>query len=427
MKGIKILSVAALVLVTSTLLEAQGAPKVVNLSDALGVMKASWTGDQTKLAYIAGSTSGGPDVLAKALYQRSLYKLDESSATVAACGATAELGKSSANSQCGLILAGNKLLSNDIAGWAKIMDANRSAAYAQYAQAMHVATSDLHIREYEPVADFKPYFDFPAVTVTRDAEDFTLPLDWTTFSGHDKSGVWMVWVKVNGKQIHAALDTGTAGVVLTQADADATGIDHIHQEWIKINQGTPSKLGVARDMNLGPVHIKNMPVVISSTSPKFSLIGINALQYLGVIQIADGTLTSKAEGFGGACSTSMTMASWIDGLGGALLVQGAVADKPFPFFLDTGDAWGVSRNIFGAPPAYDTTQTISMQAAGVEEQTITSDGKEMMRIGEVPSTNQEYRVLYNNHHTRFRYDIGAFYVHSHKLVIDFKRGLLCLK
>jgi hypothetical protein len=68
-----------------------------------------------------------------------------------------------------------------------------------------------------------------------------------------------------------------------------------------------------------------------------------------------------------------------------------------------------------------------MQAAGVEEQTITSDGKEMMQIGEVPSTNQEYRVLYNNHHTRFRYDIGAFYVHSHKLVIDFKRGLLCLK
>jgi hypothetical protein len=129
MKSIKTLFAGALVVVTSSLLQAQVAPKVVNLSDATGVMKASWTGDQTKLAYIAGSTSGGPEVLAKALYQRSLYKLDESSATVAACSAPAELGKSSANSLCGLILAGNKLLSNDIAGWAKIMDANRSAAY----------------------------------------------------------------------------------------------------------------------------------------------------------------------------------------------------------------------------------------------------------------------------------------------------------
>jgi clan AA aspartic protease (TIGR02281 family) len=427
MKGIKVLSVTALAVITSGLLQAQGAPQVVNLSDALGVMKASWTGDQTKLAYVAGSMSGGPDVLAKALYQRSLYKLEESSMTVAACGALAELGKSSANSQCGLILAGNKLLSNDIAGWAKIMDANRSAAYAQYAQALHVSTSDLHIREYEPVADFKPYFDFPAISVTRDAENFTLPLDWTTFRGHDKSGIWMVWVMVNGKRIHAVLDTGTAGVVLTQADADSTGIDHIHKEWIKINQGTPSKLGVAKEMDLGAVHIKNMPVVISDTSPKFSLIGINALQYLDAIQIADATLTSKTEGFGGACATPMTMASWIDGLDNALLVQGKVANKPFPFFLDTGDAWGVSRNIFGTPPADATTQTVSMQEAGVDGQTITSDAHEMMQIGEASPANQELRILYNDHHTRFRYDIGAFHVHSHKLVIDFKQGLLCLK
>jgi len=427
MKSIKTLFAGALVVVTSSLLQAQVAPKVVNLSDATGVMKASWTGDQTKLAYIAGSTSGGPEVLAKALYQRSLYKLDESSATVVACSAPAELGKSSANSLCGLILAGNKLLSNDIAGWAKIMDANRSAAYPQYAQALHVPASDLHIQEYEPVADFKPYFDFPAVSVTRDADDFTMPLDWTTFSGHDQSGLWMVWVKINGKRIHAALDTGTTGVVLTQTDADSTGIDHVHQGWIKINQGTPSKLGVAREMSLGPVHIKNMPVVISATSPKFSVIGINALQYLGAIQIVDGTLTSKAEGFGGACATPMTMASWIDGLGGAVLVQGTVAGKPSPFFLDTGDAWGVSRNIFGAPPAYATTQTVSMQATGVEGQTLTSDAQEMMQIGEVPPTNQEYRILYNNHHTRFRYDVGAFYVHGHTLLIDFKRGLVCLK
>jgi clan AA aspartic protease (TIGR02281 family) len=427
MKGIKILYFTALIAVTSSILQAQVAPKIVSLSDTTGIREASWTGDQDKLAYVASSTSGGPDVLAKALYLRSLYKLDESSATVAACGAISELGKSAANSQCALILASNKLLANDISGWAKVMDANKRIAYPKFAQMLHVQTSDLHIPEYEAVSDFKPYFDFPAVGVTRDTDDFSMPLDWRSFKGDDHVGVFMLPVNINGKSVRMALDTGASVVTLSKEDASLVGIGNIHSGWLKVNEGARSEIGVAKELSIGHVHITNLPVVISPTPLKLSVIGLSALQYLGAIQIEGNMLRSSTKGFGAGCKTPMDMASWIDGSEDALIVHGAVEGKNFRFVLDSGDAWAISRNYYGTPPSNVTPRPFSMSVGGVAQNLYISDDQATMQIGDAPSINQSYMIRYNNQHSRFRYIIGADYIRQHSLVIDFKQGLLCLK
>ena len=95
----------------------------VRLSDGSGIYDSSLKGDQKKLLEISQSSSDGPGIIGKALYQRSLYHLDDSSKTVSECGSISQLSHSTANWSCALILAGNKLLAGDISGWAKIMDA----------------------------------------------------------------------------------------------------------------------------------------------------------------------------------------------------------------------------------------------------------------------------------------------------------------
>jgi clan AA aspartic protease (TIGR02281 family) len=426
MKGVKTLCFTALIALTSSILHTQVAPKTVSLSDTTGIREASWTGDQDKLAYVASTMSGGPDVLAKALYQRSLYKLDESSATVAACGAIPELGKSAANSQCALILASNKLLANDVSGWAKVMDANKSIAYPKFAQMLHVQTSDLHIPEYEAVADFKPYFDFPAVGVTRDTDDFSMPLDWRSFKGDDHVGVFTVPVNINGKSIRMVLDTGASVVTFSKEDASLVGISNIHNGWLKVNEGARSEIGVAKELSIGHVRITNLPVLISPTPLKLSVIGLSALQYLGAIEIEGNMLHSSANGFGTACKAPMDMASWIDGSQNVFVVHGTVEGKNFRVALDSGDAWAISRNYYGTPPSNVTTRPLSMSVGGVAQNLYISDDQATMQIGDAPSANQSYVIRYKTQHSRFRYNIGADYVRQHRLVIDFKNSVLCL-
>ena len=56
-----------------------------------------------------------------------------------------------------------------------------------------------------------------------------------------------------------------------------------------------------------------------------------------------------------------------------------------------------------------------------------ADSSESMQIGNVPANLQEYRTVYSDQHTPFRYDIGGSYVHQHDLIIDFANGLMCIK
>jgi hypothetical protein len=89
--------------------QAQGTTYAVRLSDNSGAYEASLRGDQEKLLEISQTSAGGLEVIAKALYLRSLYRLDESSRTVSECGALSQISRSTANWSCAMILAGNKL------------------------------------------------------------------------------------------------------------------------------------------------------------------------------------------------------------------------------------------------------------------------------------------------------------------------------
>jgi hypothetical protein len=396
----------------------------VRLSDGSGLYEYSLKGDQKKLLEMSQSSSGGTEVIAQALYQRSLYRLDDSSKTVSECGSASQLAHSTANWSCALILAGNKLLVGDVSGWAKSMDAIKKVVVPLLANQMHVAPQDVHVAELETVADFSKYFDFPSISVKRDVDQFSVPVDWIPSKDSSDSIQPFITATVNGHSLRMAIDTGTSGVIISHRDADLVGVSDIHQGWANTSQGVSTDLGVIKNLSVGGVHITNMPATI--TGAPVSILGIRGLQFLRAIRLHGNTLVSSDQGFKDACQTPLDMASWVEGSNNALLVPGTVNGDPFRFFLDTGNAWGIVRHAFGSPSDSDNAKPILLTVGNVAGKVMMAESRDEMQIGNVPVHLQDYRIVYSDQHKLFRYDIGGSYVHEHDLIIDFENGLMCI-
>lgn len=397
----------------------------MHLSDSSGLYAASFNGNQASLRGVSQSAMGAPAILAQALYQRSLYQLDASSNTVANCAAISQIPHSTANWSCALILAGNQVLSGDIAGWAHTMDATKKIVLPIVAAQLHRDPHDTHIAEFEALPDFSAYFDFPKVSVKRDSDTFTVPVTWVPSTDSADNIQPFVTASVNGHALRMAIDTGTSGVILSRQDAALVQVTHIHHDWMLTSQGRATDLGVIENFKIGGVSITNLPATLT-TSP-VSVIGLRGLQFLRAFRLQGDTLSSRADGYADSCRTPFNMATWVEGSNAALLVPGTVSGVPFPFFLDTGNAWGIVRHTFGNPSENDHATAISLTVGGVNHTTMMAESHDTMQIGEVPSTFQTYRIVYSDQHSRFRYDIGGSYIHQHDLIVDFKHGLMCVK
>jgi len=418
------LSVGWMAIVLAFGAQAQGTTYAVRLSDNSGAYEASLRGDQEKLLEISQTSAGGLEVIAKALYLRSLYRLDESSKTVSECGALSQISRSTANWSCAMILAGNKLLAGDTAGWARLMDATKKAAVPLLAKQMNAAPESLRVGEFETVADFSQYFDVPPVAVKRDADEFSIPIEWRVSSDVSTDVQPFITATINGHSLQMALDTGTSGVIIKRSDADALNISDIHHGWMTTSEGVPTDLGVIKSLSVGKVTVSNMPATI--TDAPVSVLGIRGLQFLRAVRLHGDTLVSHATGFGNLCQTPLDMTSWVEGSNSLLLVPGVVGGKDFHFFLDTGNAWGIVRHTYGEPTGADNARSITLTVGGVIHAVKMSEATDSMQIGSVPAQLQAYRIVYSSQHKPFRYDIGGSYVHQHDLIIDFSNGLMCV-
>jgi hypothetical protein len=415
---------------TSSATTAAAARRNIDVTDPTGIAVASFDGDQDKLGFVASTTSNGPDVIAKALRQRSLYQLDASSKTVADCGAESKIGNSSANMQCAFTLAGNRLLINDIAGWAKIMQAIKTIAYPKILQQLstllHQDPATLMVSEFEVVPDYTTFLGLPAVSVARKGDAFDLPLQQQSVSDNGHAMVYAATVSVNGHPIKMVFDTGAPMLLLSADDAKTLQIDPVYPNWRPLPGGEYSSLGVIKHFEMGGVEISNLPVAISDKPLKFPLLGLNAIQYLAAFRIHGDTLHSVASGFSD-CTTPMDMASRVNGTDQTFLVHGIVDGKPFPFSVSTGTPGAISRSHYGSPGSAESAKPYTVLSPFGAEYAWYSTSHATMQIGDGPSGEAEYQVIYHANHTRFRYYIGADYIRRHDLVMDFTHGTMCLK
>jgi gag-polyprotein putative aspartyl protease len=408
-----------------------GSPKEnVNLNDPTGIAIASYTGDQDKLGMVASVPADGADVIAKALRERSLYQLDLSSKTAAACGEVSKIGNSSANMQCAFVLAGNKLLVNDIAGWAKTMQALKTLAYPKLVQQvgklLHKDPATLKIGEFEVSPDYAPFFSVPPVSVSRHAEAFDVPLQQQAMSTDGRLTVYAVTPSINGHPLQIVFDTGAPMTLIDADDARKLQVDTIYPNFMLLSDGSWSSLGIVKRFQLGDVEISNLPVVVSSKPMKFPALGLNAIQYLGAFRIHADTLHSVAGGFE-ACATPMDVATTINGTGQNLLAHGTVDGKPFPFLVATGIPDTISRSHYGPPSASVSATPYQVMTQSGTEYAYVSTDHASMQIGDAPLADSQYQVVYHAGHTRFRYYLGAGYIRQHDLTVDFTRGMMCLK
>lgn len=417
---------------TSTAVSGFTTPKrIVNIDDPTGISAASLTGDQDKLGYIASTTSNGPDIVAKALQQRSLYQLELSSKTVHGCTDANMASLSPASVQCTFILAGNRLLQNDIAAWAKLMQQNKTLAYPMYVQQagklLHQDPSTLRLSEFDVSPDYHAFLNVPAVVVSRHEKSFDIALKQESALQGEHGDVYTVTATVNGQPLQMLFDTGASTVLLGADEAKRLHVEPLYPNWLQLPDGTYTSLGIVKQLELGGITISNLPVAVSDKPLKWhAVLGLSAMQYLDAFLIQGNTLQSTADGTAG-CTTPMDMASHINGTDHVFVVRGTVDGKPFPFVISTGVPGAISRSHYGQPDGSVQAKPYTAHSAFGNEYAWYSSRHANMQIGNAPGQNQPYDEIYHAGHTRFRYYVGADYIAQHGLMMDFKRSVLCLK
>lgn len=109
------------------------------------------------------------------------------------------------------------------------------------------------------------------------------------------NGHYYIRANVNGTPISFVLDTGATSLVLTKADAAASGLDpealQYHSRAMTANGEVRTAPVRLETMTLGPVTDTNVPAVVNDGEMSNSLMGMAYLERWGKIEIAGNTLT----------------------------------------------------------------------------------------------------------------------------------------
>lgn len=111
----------------------------------------------------------------------------------------------------------------------------------------------------------------------------------------DRSGHFIINAMVNGAPVHFLVDTGATFVVLSDADAQAAGIDRtlltFDQRLRTADGETRGALVTLRDIRIGQMEQDNVPAMVLDSPVSISLLGMSFLKRLERYEIRDGELT----------------------------------------------------------------------------------------------------------------------------------------
>jgi aspartyl protease family protein len=109
------------------------------------------------------------------------------------------------------------------------------------------------------------------------------------------NGHYFIHTEVNGAPVRFVLDTGATSIVLTQADAEAVGLDPGNLKYYSRAMTANGEVRTAPvrldEVRLGPVSDTDVPAVVNEGEMSSSLMGMTYLQRWGKIEIAGDTLT----------------------------------------------------------------------------------------------------------------------------------------
>lgn len=110
-----------------------------------------------------------------------------------------------------------------------------------------------------------------------------------SFDGH-----YYLNVEMNGQPVRFVLDTGASEIVLSQADAEAVGLNPRNLNYLGIANTANGQVRTARanvrEVSLGGIMDRNIPVSVNGGQMETSLLGMSYLQRFDRLEISNGRL-----------------------------------------------------------------------------------------------------------------------------------------
>lgn len=186
---------------------------------------------------------------------------------------------------CGVLAASAALSEQRVGSWARL--AVEIDAYGL--PAVEKTTGKRWKMPYFYDLDVNKFTHIPSMVVANKGKHLDF-IPWVHCSSHFGS---MVLIQVNHKSVCAIVDTGSNSFVLSPQVAKELGLKIYAWPYITKSSSIPGKaiptrLGLAKSMEIGNVTFLNMPVTIEQIS--VNVIGSNILQLLGNVLFTNGGL-----------------------------------------------------------------------------------------------------------------------------------------
>ena len=235
--------------------------------------------------------------------------------------------------------------------------------------------------------------------------------------------------KANGRDLDLLFDTGAGNMILGEDQARDLGVKpldaHGHiSGWL--SKGVETQRGMLDVLQLGPITLRNVPVVI--TPRKNALIGVNLLAPLGTLGLTTKALTVYAEQSPvPSCERDMQAATDIWGRKLRIIPEFLVNDQPHRVMLDTGAGFF----LIGSKAALDEVTKIRSgrlalnDVGGSHPFANAEAAKVKMQIDRQPFNI--YFIVYTESTFPYAITLGANALEDMDYVLDFRRHKLCFQ
>lgn len=394
----------------------------MNINDSYGVLQAMERGDIDALKYLSSNGDAAQQMIATVALLRATTDLERSSKASRECVQRARAAKSNdVVLICGLINAGNDLVTGRPGKWADKVAYLRQELYPSYRK-LHGEDFSIHPLEY--IRDPASFAGLPDATYMINGAGAMLPFTRFTKGPLDPvSTVSPVGIDVwfDDAAIKAILDTGSFMTLLNTPTAKKLNLN-TRPGWMQ-----NMSLAVVPDVRIGPLQARQVAVAVTSNFV-VNVIGLDLIRQLGAIQF-------KSDGVHVLSSDSAQLASCHEQLrvGSALLPTGYRIAVPIRVDgkiewagLDTGASEFITR--YGGPQPeadqlpsgkYEVTVNVNgirkSQRRSVDAIIDVGDGpyKRSMRVEPLPSDVHPYYML------------GLPGAQAAELLIDFRQRHLC--
>ncbi|WP_282297997.1 retropepsin-like aspartic protease [Stenotrophomonas sp. PS02289] len=307
--------------------------------DSDGITLAVMRGDRNTLERV-GKTNGPVRLAARAGYYRVRGDLPQSNKWADACIADAAVKAAPTQTVmylCRSLRAGNRLLANDIAGWASEMLQVRGIFQEHLAPKM---PADAEVPTLSRLT-FEQFLSVPESGVLA-----TPVSPGTRFTVSDRAGLPVITGKIEGgtdgttRNIDTdfIIDTGASRSHISRKAAQAMRLsitDGFGYDSTK--PGHPVLIGLAApvDVRLGNVLLRNVSFTVTDDIP-FVMLGLDVIQRLGPFVLKEDQLETLASVPQSICQQTATFTSSLWGTQNSLRVPMRIGKRDSLVLLDTG-------------------------------------------------------------------------------------------